>query len=113
MVDAAGGGVLVEEAGATAERLLGGIRRILTDERLRRMMGEQIRALSCADAAARLGEAIVALAGKNDFTDSQSNNVPAKPISPIKRSIGEIRSEAVGSGANRRNPSQQALSQDA
>ena len=69
---------------------LGAIRRILTDGRLRRMMGEQIRALSCADAAARLGEAITALAGKNDFTDSQRNNVPSKRIPQIKRSIGGI-----------------------
>ena len=62
LVETAGGGVLIEEADATPESVLASIRRILTDERLRHMMGEQMRGLSCADAAERLTEAIEALA---------------------------------------------------
>ena len=63
-----GGGLIIEEAGATPERVIGAVRRILTDHRLREMMGRQMRALNCADAAERLTRAIVELAQTRTHT---------------------------------------------
>ncbi|MBI3320837.1 MAG: UDP-N-acetylglucosamine--N-acetylmuramyl-(pentapeptide) pyrophosphoryl-undecaprenol N-acetylglucosamine transferase [Candidatus Omnitrophica bacterium] len=57
-----GGGLLLEESQASPERFLVAVRRILTDHRLRGMMGWQMRQLDCAAAAERLAEAIAAVA---------------------------------------------------
>ena len=59
LVEAIGGGVVLEEPGATPEQLLSAMRPILADERLRGMMGAQVRRLQCADATERLTEAIL------------------------------------------------------
>ncbi len=60
-VQAVGGGLMIEESHATPERLLSSVRRILTDERLRIIMGWQMRALDVPDAAERLTHAILEL----------------------------------------------------
>ena len=62
LVEAVGGGVMIEEANATPARVLSAARRILGDERLRLLMGRQMRELACADAADRLRDAIVEVA---------------------------------------------------
>ena len=59
LVEAVGGGVALEESDASPERLLAAVRRLLADARLRSIMGDQIRRLQCADATARLTEAII------------------------------------------------------
>ena len=58
LVDAVGGGVVIEESAATPERLLGALRRLLGDRRLRDMMSGQMRRLDNPDALERLTEAI-------------------------------------------------------
>ena len=62
LVEAIGGGVMIEESQATPARVLGAARRILTDHRLRLMMSRQMRELGCADAADRLRDVIVEVA---------------------------------------------------
>ena len=62
VVEAIGGGVLIDESAATPARVLGAIRRLLGDRRLRLMMGRQMRELGCADAADRLRDVIVEVA---------------------------------------------------
>jgi len=62
LVEEIGGGLMLEEREAAPERVLGFIRHLLTDPRLRRVMGMQMRALSAADAADRLADLIVELA---------------------------------------------------
>ena len=59
VVEAIGGGLVMEEPEATAARLVGSVRRLLADRRLRILMGAQLRALDCADAAERLSRTIV------------------------------------------------------
>lgn len=59
LVEAIGGGVVLEEPEATPERLLSVMRSILADGRLRSMMGAQVQGLQCADATERLTEAIL------------------------------------------------------
>ena len=61
LVENVGGGLLIEERHATAARLLSAIRRLLADERLRLMMGTQMRAAAIPDAVDRLTRAIVEL----------------------------------------------------
>jgi UDP-N-acetylglucosamine--N-acetylmuramyl-(pentapeptide) pyrophosphoryl-undecaprenol N-acetylglucosamine transferase len=61
LVEHYGGGLLIEERGATAGRLLSVVRRLLADERLRIMMGSQMRGVAIPDAADRLTRAIVEL----------------------------------------------------
>ena len=61
LVEAIGGGLMIAEEEATPERLLASARRILSDERLRTMMGTQVRALHRADAAQRIAQAICEL----------------------------------------------------
>lgn len=63
VVEAIGGGLMIEESNATSEGILASVRRILTDERLRTMMGKQIQALHCDDAAQRLSRVILEVAG--------------------------------------------------
>ena len=65
LVEAIGGGVMIEESQATPARVLGAARRILTDHRLRLMMSRQMRELGCADAAVRLRDVIVEVAQRN------------------------------------------------
>jgi len=62
LVEASGGGLMLEELDASPERLVSAVRRLLGDERLRRMMGMQMRTLSRADATERLTDAIVDVA---------------------------------------------------
>ena len=62
LVQAVGGGMMIEESDVSPERILNAIRRILTDERLRTMMGAQIRNLYCPGAAGRLAETILEVA---------------------------------------------------
>ncbi len=63
VVEAIGGGLMIEERDATPERILSAARHMLTDERLRTMMGRQMQSLHCADAAQRLSRIILELAG--------------------------------------------------
>jgi UDP-N-acetylglucosamine--N-acetylmuramyl-(pentapeptide) pyrophosphoryl-undecaprenol N-acetylglucosamine transferase len=63
LVESAGGGVMIEERDATPQRVLGVIRRILSDERLRRMMGTQIQTLHHPQAARELARTVLAVAG--------------------------------------------------
>lgn len=60
-VEAVGGGIVIEESEATVERLLADVRKLLGDARLRAMMGRQIQAMRCSDAAERITDAIVEL----------------------------------------------------
>jgi UDP-N-acetylglucosamine--N-acetylmuramyl-(pentapeptide) pyrophosphoryl-undecaprenol N-acetylglucosamine transferase len=60
-VDAVGGGILLTEARATPERVLGAVRTLLGDDRLRAMMGRQMRLLDVDDAAERLSQTIIDL----------------------------------------------------
>ena len=62
LVEAMGGGLMIEESQASPERILSIIRRIVADQRLRVMMGQQMHALHRSDAAQRLTQAIVELA---------------------------------------------------
>jgi len=57
-VEAVGGGLLFEEAQATPKRLLGAVRRVMADRRLRTIMGEQMQGLDSSDATERLAEVI-------------------------------------------------------
>ena len=59
LVQRVGGGFMIEEPDATPERVLGTIRRLLTDASLRSTMGAHIQRLHCSDAAQRLTEAII------------------------------------------------------
>ena len=62
LVEELGGGLAIDEPSATPRRILNGIRRILSDERLRDAMGAQMKVLHTKDAVARLTDAIVELA---------------------------------------------------
>jgi UDP-N-acetylglucosamine:LPS N-acetylglucosamine transferase len=62
LVEAIGGGLMIDETAASPERVLSAIRRILSDERLRTMMGSQVRSLQEPDAAGRLSAAIAKMA---------------------------------------------------
>ena len=62
LVETVGDGLMIDESDASPERVLAAARRILTDERLRTMMGSQVRHLYCPDAAGRLAEVIVEVA---------------------------------------------------
>jgi len=63
LVEACGGGIVVEESQATPERMLREIRGLMIDPARRRAMGAQVRTLSASEATTRLSEAIVELAG--------------------------------------------------
>ncbi len=62
IVQGVGGGLIIEESDATPTRVVSSVRRILHDERLRLMMGAQMRTLDVADAAGCLARAITELA---------------------------------------------------
>lgn len=62
MAESIGGGLMLEESQATPPRLLEMVRRLLADERLRLMMGNQMRRLDCLDATGRLRDTILELA---------------------------------------------------
>jgi UDP-N-acetylglucosamine--N-acetylmuramyl-(pentapeptide) pyrophosphoryl-undecaprenol N-acetylglucosamine transferase len=62
-VEALGGGLVLEESQVSPERLLGAVRRLMADERLRAMMGRQMQGLAATDAADRLAQLIRDLAG--------------------------------------------------
>lgn len=62
LVEAVGGGVMVEESEASPERMLGITRRLLDDVTRRRMMGAQLHTLQHADASQRLSDAILDVA---------------------------------------------------
>lgn len=66
LVEALGGALMIEEADATPDRVLGAARRILTDRRLREMMGAQMRVVHCEHAAERLTQTIVELARRRE-----------------------------------------------
>jgi hypothetical protein len=62
MAETVGGGIKLEQQEASPERVLGIVRRILIDQRLRDMMGVQMRQLHLSDAASRLRDTIVDVA---------------------------------------------------
>lgn len=62
VVEAVGGGLVIDESEATPKRVLSAVHRILRDTRLRRMMSAQIRTLDVPDAAERLAQVIVGAA---------------------------------------------------
>ena len=62
LVEAIGGGFMIEEAEATPERLLDAARRILSSPEVRTAMGSRMAQLHCHDAAERLTETIVEVA---------------------------------------------------
>jgi UDP-N-acetylglucosamine--N-acetylmuramyl-(pentapeptide) pyrophosphoryl-undecaprenol N-acetylglucosamine transferase len=61
-VEAIGAGVLLEEARATPQRLRDAVRRLLSDARLRHLMGTQMQTLARPDATQQLASAVVTLA---------------------------------------------------
>jgi UDP-N-acetylglucosamine--N-acetylmuramyl-(pentapeptide) pyrophosphoryl-undecaprenol N-acetylglucosamine transferase len=65
LVEDAGGGLVVEESEASPERVLGLIRCVVADRRLRSIMGAQMRTLHRHDATQRLCDAILDLADDN------------------------------------------------
>jgi UDP-N-acetylglucosamine--N-acetylmuramyl-(pentapeptide) pyrophosphoryl-undecaprenol N-acetylglucosamine transferase len=62
LIESVGGGVWLEEATATPRRVRGLLRWLLSDECLRRTMGERMRTLAKPHAAQQLAAAIVKLA---------------------------------------------------
>jgi len=62
LVETVGGGLMLEEADATVERLLGAMRRILADQRLRELMGAQMHVLHSGNATEQLAQVILDLA---------------------------------------------------
>ena len=66
LVEEAGGGLVVEECEAAPERVLGLVRRLVADRRLRSIMGAQMRTLHRDDATQRLTDAILELAVTSD-----------------------------------------------
>ena len=62
LVERLGGGVRCEESQIQPEQLLGLLRRLLSDARLRWMMGQQMRTLAQPDAAGRLADVILRVA---------------------------------------------------
>jgi len=65
LVEAVGGGVVLEEPEATPVKLLEAVRRLLCDHERRAAMGRQIQTLHQPQAAARLSQAILALATRS------------------------------------------------
>jgi UDP-N-acetylglucosamine--N-acetylmuramyl-(pentapeptide) pyrophosphoryl-undecaprenol N-acetylglucosamine transferase len=65
LIESIGGGVWLEEATATPDALLGLVRGLLSDERLRRKQGEQIRLLARPDATNALATTILDLARRD------------------------------------------------
>jgi len=65
LVESIGGGLWFEEDGVTPERLLWAVRRILSDERVRHRLTQQIHTLARPDATQRLAQAIVTLAASH------------------------------------------------
>jgi UDP-N-acetylglucosamine--N-acetylmuramyl-(pentapeptide) pyrophosphoryl-undecaprenol N-acetylglucosamine transferase len=63
LVEACGGGLVIEESEATPARVLREIRRLMADPARYRAMGERVRTLHASEATTRLSEAIVELAG--------------------------------------------------
>lgn len=63
LAESVGGAVWLEEGAATPDLLRLAVRRILQDARLRRRMADQIRTLARPDAAQRLADVILTLAG--------------------------------------------------
>jgi len=61
LVEERGGAVVIEEREASAERVLGSLRHLLNDPRLRAMMGAQMRGLAMPHATERLTHAIIDL----------------------------------------------------
>jgi UDP-N-acetylglucosamine--N-acetylmuramyl-(pentapeptide) pyrophosphoryl-undecaprenol N-acetylglucosamine transferase len=80
MIASKGGGVMIEESEATPEGLLGTLRLLLHDERMRTTMGLRMRELSCDDAAERLSDAILRLA---EDTPSGRRSAPALSLRPV------------------------------
>ena len=62
VVEAAGGGVMIEEGEADPVRVLTTLRRILVDKRLRDIMGLQMTGLDQPNAAERFMDAIMEIA---------------------------------------------------
>ena len=62
LVEVLGGGVRLEESQVQPDQLLGVVRQLLSDARLRRMMGQQMRTLAQPDAAGRLADVILRIA---------------------------------------------------
>lgn len=65
LVESVGGGVLVEEATATPQQLFSLLHQILSDERLRLKMADQMRTLATPDATTRLAHSILNLCKRN------------------------------------------------
>ena len=68
LVEAVGGGVWLDEATLTPQRLAELVRRLVTDARLRGMMGEQMHTLATPEATEQLAGAICRLARKGRET---------------------------------------------
>ncbi len=79
MVEAAGGGVMLEEFAARPERLLSTLRLMLSDRRLRSQMGQQMRQLACDDAAERLARAILDTSGVAAVRPERAAAIQPKP----------------------------------
>lgn len=60
-----GGAIRLEEAAATPARMRSMLRQLFLDERLRRMMGEQMKRLAQPDATQRLAQAILGLVSQS------------------------------------------------
>jgi UDP-N-acetylglucosamine--N-acetylmuramyl-(pentapeptide) pyrophosphoryl-undecaprenol N-acetylglucosamine transferase len=69
LVEQCGGGLVIEEGESTAMRLLSAVRRLLADDRLRLIMGQQMRGIDVPDAAERLTHTIMELHAERRTTD--------------------------------------------
>jgi UDP-N-acetylglucosamine--N-acetylmuramyl-(pentapeptide) pyrophosphoryl-undecaprenol N-acetylglucosamine transferase len=87
LVEAIGGGLMIEESEATPERVLGATRRILADQRLQIMMGAQMRSLNFPDATERLSDAIVEVARLQGERSAQPVPAVLKTRASFKASV--------------------------
>jgi UDP-N-acetylglucosamine--N-acetylmuramyl-(pentapeptide) pyrophosphoryl-undecaprenol N-acetylglucosamine transferase len=85
LVEAMGGGLMMEESEASPERVLAAIRRMLADARLRSMMGTQMRGLDCSDAAERLTDAIVEVAHQFRFKNRARSLCLSRRVRPLQQ----------------------------
>ncbi len=74
LVESVGGAICMDEASATSARLMGWIRRILSDARLCQAMAAQIATLARPDATRRLAEAIQQIARTSPIHSSHQRD---------------------------------------
>jgi UDP-N-acetylglucosamine--N-acetylmuramyl-(pentapeptide) pyrophosphoryl-undecaprenol N-acetylglucosamine transferase len=83
LAEQVGGGMVFEDQEASADRVLSAARRILADERLRFMMGQQMHNLDYPNAAVHLAELIL---GTAQGRGGQSEAQPVAWVGPLQLS---------------------------